>query len=325
MTTSTTSRSRESQAYLDGVAAALADLPEDDRADLLDELATHLDEIAAEGTSPLESRLGTPADYAAELRASAGLPARSRGRAGAAVLARARAVLDGPWVLAARELLVSLAPAWWVLRAWVAGAGIAHLTTSSPWDYSLLVVPGGIFGFWGTLVAIVVSVQIGRGRLVPSGPGWRRAVTALNIFAALALLPVLSSLSDASREARFYGNEMATQYVEQVPTQGVYAAGNQVWNVYAYDAAGQMLRDVRLYDQDGNPISLGLSFDPTKQQSFDASGQRVDNAYPYRYLDPATGAVTDPEAAPPISAPPLVGVPTVTPAQPSPTPTDRKR
>jgi uncharacterized membrane protein len=75
MTTGTTvARSQEAQSYLDRVGAALADLPEEERADLLDELGTHVDEIAAEGTSSLEARLGSPDDYAAELRASAGLP-----------------------------------------------------------------------------------------------------------------------------------------------------------------------------------------------------------------------------------------------------------
>jgi hypothetical protein len=90
-----------------------------------------------------------------------------------------------------------------------------------------------------------------------------------------------------------------------------------------------MLHDVRLYDQNGNPLSLGLAFDPTKQQTMDAAGQKVDNAFPYRYLDPTTGQVADPEAAPPIAAPPLLGVPAATPAAPaasaSPAPTNGKR
>jgi hypothetical protein len=103
-----------------------------------------------------------------------------------------------------------------------------------------------------------------------------------------------------------------------------------VWNIYPYDAAGRMLHDVRLYDQGGNPLSLGLAFDPTKQQTLDAAGQNVDNAFPYRYLDPTTGQVADPEAAPPIAAPPLLGVPAATPAAPasatpSPSPTNGKR
>ena len=47
------------------MGAALADLPEEECADLLDELAAHLDELSAEGTDALEPRLGSPEEYAA--------------------------------------------------------------------------------------------------------------------------------------------------------------------------------------------------------------------------------------------------------------------
>ena len=68
MTTgATVARSQEAQSYLDRVGAALADLPEEERADMLDELGTHVDEIAAEGTSSLDARLGSPEDYAAHI------------------------------------------------------------------------------------------------------------------------------------------------------------------------------------------------------------------------------------------------------------------
>jgi hypothetical protein len=126
------------------------------------------------------------------------------------------------------------------------------------------------------------------------------------VVAVVGLAPVLASLNDAvDVHDDVYS---APAYVEhRVPTEGVYAAGGQVWNIYAYDAAGTMLHDVRLYDQDGIPLSLGLSFDPTKRQTLDASGQRVDNAFPYRYLDPGSGVVEDENAGPPIDAPPLLG------------------
>jgi uncharacterized membrane protein len=328
MTTGTTvARSQEARSYLDRVGAALADLPEEERADLLDELGTHVDEIAAEDTSSLEARLGTPEAYAAELRAAAGLPpARAQGRVVARLRTRTQQWLARPVVVSVGEFLVALRPVWWVTRGWVAGAVLAHLTTSSPWDYSLLPVPGGTLGFWGTLVAIVVSVQSGRGRIHPPNGRWRHTVTALNVMLAIALLPVLSSLSDASQYSVYLG----TRRVEVPPAEGVYSSGTQVWNIYAYDAAGRMLHDVRLYDQDGNPLSLGLAFDPSKQQTLDATGQKVDNAFPYRYIDPTTGEVADPEAAPAIAAPPLLGVPTDSPAPtasatPSPSPTGGKR
>jgi hypothetical protein len=67
-------------AYVDAVRAALADLPADDLAEIVEDVRDHLDQVAAEladgaSAAALEERLGTPADYAAELRSAAGYPA----------------------------------------------------------------------------------------------------------------------------------------------------------------------------------------------------------------------------------------------------------
>ena len=61
--------------YATAVRAAFADLPAPERELLLEDLEDHLAEVAAEGEGPLAARLGAPEAYAAELRASAGLPA----------------------------------------------------------------------------------------------------------------------------------------------------------------------------------------------------------------------------------------------------------
>src|SRR5215216_3750605 len=66
--------------YATAVRAACADLPGPDRELLLEDLEDHLQEVAAEAGGPLAERLGEPEDYAAELRASAGLPAPGAGR-----------------------------------------------------------------------------------------------------------------------------------------------------------------------------------------------------------------------------------------------------
>ena len=68
MTTATIS---DADRYLKEVAPHLAALPPDERADLLEDLALHLQEVAAEPGPPLEERLGPPAAYAAELLATA--------------------------------------------------------------------------------------------------------------------------------------------------------------------------------------------------------------------------------------------------------------
>ncbi|MGD9751668.1 MAG: hypothetical protein AB7W59_11800, partial [Acidimicrobiia bacterium] len=84
---STCTLSPASAAYLAAVEAELDDLPFDVRAELLDDLADHLaalaetDDLETGDLEELHRRLGRPAPYAAELRASAGLPQRPPGGA----------------------------------------------------------------------------------------------------------------------------------------------------------------------------------------------------------------------------------------------------
>jgi hypothetical protein len=66
------------QSYARAVREALGDLPPEQAHAVLDGLDEHLGEIVAEGTVDLEAVLGSPESYAAELRASAGLPASTR-------------------------------------------------------------------------------------------------------------------------------------------------------------------------------------------------------------------------------------------------------
>lgn len=65
--------------YRDAVARALADLPAGEAEEILDDVEVNLAEVVAElgeavGTERLRTRLGSPAEYAAELRAAAGYP-----------------------------------------------------------------------------------------------------------------------------------------------------------------------------------------------------------------------------------------------------------
>jgi hypothetical protein len=324
--TSATVRDAEAQAYLDGVAAELGDLPDEERADLLDELAAHLDELVAEGDVPLAARLGEPAGYAAELRASAGLPsARPAGGPGVAsratdAMAWLRTQRRRPSVVVSEEFVRSLRPAWWVLRAWVL---LALLTwfAQPHWWRSLVVVPDvgpDVLSVLLLAVAVVGSVQVGRRGRSRSVAG-TLLVAALNLVAAVGVWPVLLTMNEAVQTGAYNDYGPSAQYVTRAPTEGVYANGSQLWNVYAYDAQGRMLHDVRLYDQDGAPVSLGLAPDATRRPVVDQQGRLVQNAYPYRYLEP-DGTVADIDAGPTIDAPPLVGV--VTPsASTAPTPT----
>jgi hypothetical protein len=139
---------------------------------------------------------------------------------------------------------------------------------------------------------------------------------------------VLFSLNEVT-SYRAPGGYLNTRvdYMEVPPHEGVYAAGHQVWNIYAYDSNGVMLHDVRLFDQTGRPLSLGLATDRTRQVVVDAQGRLVENAFPYRYLEP-DGTVAHPDAGPTVLAPPLAAAPSPSPSaipSPSASPTAGKR
>src|SRR5215211_3749608 len=124
------------------VRAAFADLPAPERELLLEDLEDHLEEVAAEDGGPLAERLGPPEGYAAELRASAGLPAPgAAGRRATLRESRLARRLEGAWRAARAhpagragvEFLPELRPAWWVVRGYLAvQAAAVALTRCSP-------------------------------------------------------------------------------------------------------------------------------------------------------------------------------------------------
>jgi hypothetical protein len=65
--------------YLRRVRAELADLPAYELEEVMDDITAHLTELSQELRTPelLEARLGTPQQYAAQLRAAAGYPPRA--------------------------------------------------------------------------------------------------------------------------------------------------------------------------------------------------------------------------------------------------------
>lgn len=262
-----TTASIEVRDYLAAVSRELADLPADERDDLLEDLDSHLHEVIAEGEGSLEQRLGPPEQYAAELRASAGLS--SSDRSTASVLHRAvnsmsasamwRRTAEHPWTRGALEFLPQLRPAWWVVRAWLAAGIVAgfyrqrgRLNGGSITDVyrDSGVLPGGYghryIGVTLLVIAIPISIQLGRRSLRGSA---RWLVIAGNAIAIALLLPAIAALGEV------------TTYVQTgqvIPTDGLVDNGSQVTNIYPYDAQGRPLDHVRLFDQNGQPL-LGVT------------------------------------------------------------------
>jgi hypothetical protein len=265
----------EVAAFVAQVRAYLSDLTPDEVEELAGGLEADLDERIAEtlpGTAPAD--LGDPAAYAAELRAAAGLPPRGttrrpqrpplRDRLRERVRPYTDAVARQPWWPQTRESLVALRPAWWLLRAWVAfqiltfGAGL----------------PGGLGQLLLLLLLAGLSVALGRGLLdarlgLPRRDWVRRVLVGLNVFAVVALPFGLAAVGGTNY---VYVDESSGGSVA-----GLAMDGAQIGNIFAYDAQGNPIPLVQLYDQDGRPLKVEHQswYDEAGTQVFsDVSGTR---------------------------------------------------
>ena len=340
------------------VRAALSDLPADEIDDLTDGLEADLTEQAADfdaadadadAASP-DFDLGDPVAYADELRSAAGLPVRGtapivrvsglrrlRIRVGGVrvnAIRRIRSTAAGAAVL---DFLLVLRPLWWVLRGWVVYA-VAEIFVGG----AISTVPTDLVR-WIVLAAFVIlSVQWGRGRWLPWRwlPGFRTVVSVC----AVLVLPIVLALTANQANAQAGG------YLEYNPysTPGLMQNGQEVTNVFAYDADGQPLTDVQLFDQDGR--ALNVVNDPANTnylpQLFDATGEQdmvvpsllvpggggwnvyplrlvksADVDYTYDYLGQAYQADAAPAPFPFAQVRPLVEVPAADEPSPTPSPT----
>ena len=301
-----TSLSQEVLRYAAGVRAELADLTPAQRDDLLEDLEDHLSEVAAELDEPLQSRLGPPEVYAAELRASAGIaPAMPQPRD---ATSRMRQFWDSSVVRSVRGFLVELQPAWWVLRGLLLAIVLAAIF-------------GPFAGFVFGIAAVVVSVLLGRRTRGRRGP-WALSIL-VNVIAVIALL---ASGFAASGGGSYTVVEEPYGSIGPAPGSLAHEDGTPITNIFPYDAQGQPLSGVRLYDQNGRPITNVSNYGEDgevidRTYPVEPNGLRVRNAYPQELtiVDEFGGPPTRiPAPVPPV--PPLTPTPTPT-STPTPTPT----
>ncbi|MFT2752576.1 hypothetical protein [Clavibacter sp. Sh2088] len=312
-------------AFAAAVRARLADLDPEDVDDLTGGLEADLQEEAADHDGALE--LGDPVRYADELRTSAGLPERAvatpspspfaqlregireRGRE---VHARIRANRELSAIL---DLLIVFRPVWWLLRAW-AGYQFLGLTLGS-----LRVLPTNLIGWTILIVLTVISVQWGLGRWARSRPA-RALRTAVSVFTALVLLVLFPTLLNELAVREYNDPGASTSYIEQ---PGLSLDGKQVTNLFAYDADGNLVDRVQLFDQDGKPLTTIGSYATDGIVSDPATGEPVTpsagawNVFPLGSADAAlvSGTIDGSEAVvrPPFAkALPLDAAPDATPA-----------
>jgi hypothetical protein len=256
------------------VRAALSDLSPDEIDDLTDGLEADLTDRIAESSSDWsDAALGDPVAYAEELRTAAGLPHRptaSRAGLGWAVLVDAlraapREVAGAmkefgsahPSLGRIRDFFIAVRPLWWLFRAAVVTALVMNVLTPGWW------MPINFLTAVVAIVALIVSVQFGRGKWLPFA--WMRGL----LLAGNVILVIVSPLIIAGITTAVNNGWSAASYVDSsndLTGSGLLENGEQVTNIFAYDAQGKPLTDVQLFDQDGKP--LDLSGDPTAAYAF---------------------------------------------------------
>ncbi|CAQ00560.1 hypothetical protein ACR8AL_15500 [Clavibacter sepedonicus] len=263
------------QAFAAAVRARLADLDAEDVDDLTGGLEADLQEEAADHDGALE--LGDPVRYADELRSSAGLPERAVAAAplspiaqmresmrarGRDVHARIRANRELSAIL---DLLILFRPVWWLLRAW---AGYLCFVTVIFGGFSVL--PRNPAA-WVLLIALVViSVQWGRGNWVRSAPA-RTLKATISVITAASLV-VLIPVSIDEMAPRSYAE---SAYPSSYQQPGLSLDGKALTNLFAYDADGNLLDRVQLFDQDGEPVTTVSSVMDDGRLTDPVTGERM--------------------------------------------------
>jgi hypothetical protein len=314
-------------AYVREVRVELADLPMDDVDDLTGGMEADLTELATESGGDLIGRLGLPGLYAAELRSAAGLPERAAGsgrrrRPLRDAVTRSRASFgmlkeQHPWLGSAAAFLVTLRPAWWLLRGYLAAWALWSILNG----HNRGVRPYSFLHVLMALAAIVISVQLGR--------GWLRQGAFLRPLLGIAnvLLVVAAFVASISTHVNYYDTSPSYS-----PPPGLSLDGGQVGNIYAYDSDGNRITGVRLFDQDGRPLNADT--DPNGNPAGtdvngnpvgvvrDSSGAPLGNVYPravagsdpWLVTDPANPQVNRVSWTPPVTIVPLASSATPTPS-----------
>lgn len=301
-------RDDEIAQYATAVRAALDDLPEADREELVDDLEDHLAEVAAESKEPLTVRLGTPEAYAAELRAAYGADG---GRAKRSLRMSALANLDildrrvkeelenHRYLRQAWDFLGELRPAWWLLRGYLAALLLWYVWDrdwhAQPWGFSQLVL---------AIALVLGSAVLGiRARDSQGSQKLKRLLVGANVLAVLGIFFLWWQVGTAVFNVSYA--EASSNPSEPLESVIVAPDGDSpIANIYPYSKDGKPLKDVLLYDQNGRPVQLNYEGQGFVLQQPCGSPPPIANSYPLPLktddgLDPTPACVpTSPTPAP---------------------------
>ncbi|MEU6249795.1 hypothetical protein [Glycomyces sp. NPDC047010] len=292
-------RGPEAATYLAEVRRHLADLPPAAREDLLADLEAHLNEVAAdlEPGATLAGRLGSPQDYAAELRETvfvegdaprAAPPRNPLAAARAAAVRTADRITGSAGMGTFAEFREKVRPGWWVLRGATAGVLLCYLVLRADPAFARASVGHFAATFWAVaavaLLGTWASLRLGTAS-TRWRPGYRYALAAGGTL--VVLWAVWSAVDAVGLRA----------YLVQYPD--AYASGvdenpyGGISDVYPYDEDGELLTDVYLLDEWGMPIYLGdpsycAGGDPLNDSRSDPYGPDPDLGYQYPLCVPGS-------------------------------------
>ncbi|MGI5505282.1 HAAS signaling domain-containing protein [Lentzea sp. CA-135723] len=289
--------------YLAGMRAALDDLPPHEVAEIMEDVEAHVAELSTElgDGETLEQRLGSPEQYAQELRQAAGYPSRTE---------RLPVTTKNNWLTRPR------AAAWGL----VAATGITLLAGAAALrEPAVLLLPGVILVLSlllvhdrGPLQQEIMNLpethRLKKWLTPEEGTPAERALTYLRSlqpawwlaragllglgavllagrdilgFLAVAAIAVVSVFAGprakvdrrwlwVSLPASALAVGLLFQVIDVTANQLAYNTSRSSYtppvmesyeNIYAYDENGKLLTNVLLYDQDGRPINAPQSYD----------------------------------------------------------------
>ncbi len=231
------------EAYLQRVRKALADLPEDEQEEILGDVAVQLADLAPSTDTDLEAALGSPEDFAGELREAAGMGTRP--------------APDGLWSALGRRLdefrnrpamrwwmaqWVRLRPYWLATRGWLLVASISVIYNRDP--FVRFPLPEVLDEAWvgGAVVAASTWLSFRLARSPRRGRFVDVAFTVATLFYVSITLsgafPLTQSLDEPHGGASY---------------RGLLGTDGPITNLYPYDLDGNPTQ-VLLYDQEGRPV-----------------------------------------------------------------------
>jgi len=255
--------------YLDQVSAGLADLSEEERDEVIQDLSAHLAELSDDEIVPV---LGAPSAFVAEFRASAGLdkPGRLPG-----LVTRARVRLE-EWSTRLSGLThwPRVRPFWVWSRGWImisvfaaiqGGVAFYHFPIPAVGDRTLV-------GLAMVAAATALSVWLDR---APSHPLSDMGSVVFSAIGIWALLAGIFGAIALGRPAVFVESEQEQWLFPITGHDGV-----SVENIYAYDLEGNPI-EVVLFDQLGRPL---LTMPPWVYEEAELRPRETAVEYPGGYV-----------------------------------------